>query len=108
MNRRKTFRTLIACVALMACQGMVAAQENSSSPGVKEDARAAGKKVGDAGRDVGHATKDAAVSVGHGAKDMGVAVGHGTRDAAVTVGHGARDGWNATKNAVKHAFGKDD
>lgn len=44
MTRRKTFRTLMACVALMGCQGLVAAQDNSASQGVKEDARTAGRR----------------------------------------------------------------
>ncbi|WP_236585423.1 hypothetical protein [Dyella sp. EPa41] len=51
---------------------------------------------------------DAGVEVGHGARDAGVEIGHGAKDVGLKIGHGARDGWNATKNAVKHAVGKDD
>ena len=84
MNSSKISPILIAC-AVLAAGGMAHAQE-STGQGIKQDAKAAGHAVGDAG-----------VKVGHGAKDVGL-----------KIGHGARDGWNATKHAVKHAVGKED
>jgi hypothetical protein len=86
-------RLLVACMMLAACDPVLGIAQAQADTGVKQDAKAAGKNIGQGARDVGHATKKVATSIGHGAKQAGQGIAHG-----------AREGWQASKHAVKQVF----
>ena len=108
MNSRKICGILIACAVLAAFHPAVYARPNGSGQTIKHDAKAADKSIGNDARDLGHATKRIATSIGHSAKEAGVGIGHGAKKAGLGIGHGAREGWDATKQAVKQVFNKND
>ncbi|MET0331393.1 MAG: hypothetical protein ABW154_08175 [Dyella sp.] len=92
MNNPLIRRILVACIVLAACHPAAGAAQTQDT-GVKQDAKAAGKEVGQGARDIGHATKKVATSIGHGARQAGQGIAHG-----------AREGWQASKHAVKQVF----
>ena len=97
MNNPLIRPILVACLLLAACHPALGLAQTQADSGVKQDAKAAGRAIGDGARDIGHATKKVAISIGHGAKQAGQGIGHG-----------AREGWQASKQAVKQVFHSSD
>ena len=107
MSNRKICGILITGAILAGFTVIAYAEQDSASQAIKHDAKATGHGVANGARDVRHASRHVAKKIGHGAKDAGVGIGHGAKKAGVGIGHGAREGWDASKNAVKQVFHKD-